>query len=240
MSTRKLLSALLVCYALTASEALAAPVIGGTTEILHFPIQDVILPANTAFNPTDVDVLADDVAALGTSTFTRSPQSGTTIEFTDGSFTGSGSHPLLGQFELLSGPDNGFAPMTMRQENVVQDAGDPGFDSGDPSSIVSAEMVEFVVPEYGVNLLDLGVSLEVRDSFFFTATFDGLPPSVGTLALGDPFLGPSSELPAYLAGTNDVVAVSTERRWIAAPEPNALVLIGTATALAGLAARRRC
>ena len=208
------------------ASSLAAPVGGGTTALWMFPIQDVILPANSPFNSSDSDVLADDVTAFGASVFQRQAQVGTTIELTDGHFFGTGAHPLLGNFELLTGTPHGFSPMTATLENVVQDPAHPGFASGDPASIVAADLVEFVVPDYGVNLLDLGVSLEVRDSFFFTAAFDGLPPSPGTVYTADPFTGTASLLPAYLAGTETLVAFSTERRLIAdVPEPTALVLL---------------
>ena len=221
----------LIFGGLVGPAALADPVVSGTTLLPMFPIQDVILPANSPFNPTGQDVLADDVTAYGTSTFHREAQMGTTIEMTDGEFFGTGVHPLLGRFELLTGMPYGFAPMTATLENVVQNPADPGFASGDPSSIVSADLVRFTVPNYGVNLLDLGVSLEVRDPFFFTATFDGLPPSPGTVYTSDPFTGPASLLPAYLAGTNTLVGFSTERRLIAAvPEPTTVVsLVGMAS-----------
>ena len=202
----------------------AAPVVGGVTGLPMFPIQDVILPAGSPFNMMGTtDLLVDDVTASGTSIFTRMPQVGTTIDLVDGHFIGTGTHPILGSFELRTGAPYGFDPMTARLENVMQDPNDPGFASGDPSSISSADLVEFVVPNYGVELLDLGVSLEIRDSFFFTAQLDGLPPSPGTTATADPFTGPSSLLTAYIAGTNTIAGFSTERRWVAAvPEPSGL------------------
>ncbi|MCA9260602.1 MAG: hypothetical protein KDA61_15425, partial [Planctomycetales bacterium] len=211
----------------------------GTTSLPMFPIQDVILPAMSAFNTLAEDVLADDVTAKGASIFTRQAQVGSTILLTDGNFFGTGTHPLLGRFELLTGAAYGFDPMTARLENVVQDASHPGFATGDPASVISADLVEFVVPNYGVNLLDLGVSLEVRDSFYFTSTFDGLPPSPGTPYTADPYEGPTSMLPAYLAGTNEVVAYSTQRRLEALPEPSAGALFVTALGVAKFFSRRR-
>ncbi|QDU89738.1 hypothetical protein Pla175_31330 [Pirellulimonas nuda] len=226
-------SARLLIIWVTLSTATAAvyadPVVAGTTSLPMFPIQDVILPANSAFNPNDFAVLADDVTAMGPSIFTRLAQVGSTIQMVDGYFSGTGVHPMLGHFQLLTGAPNGFSPMTLTLENVVQDPSHPGFASGDPASIVSADAT-FVVPNYGVNLLDLGVSLEVRDSFFFKASFDGLPPSVGTVYTADPYEGQDSLLPAYLAGTNTVVAYSTQRRLVAVPEPASLVLASLAAA----------
>ncbi len=110
--------------------------------------------------------------------------------------------------------------------------------SGDLASIVSADLVEFVVPNYGVNLLDLGESLEVRDPVFFTATLDGLLPSPGTVYTADPYEGADSLLPAYIAGTDVVIGYSTQRRLIAAvPEPSIMLVL--TLELAGSAVARR-
>lgn len=213
--------ALVVCLCLSASLQ-AAIVSSGTTMLPMFPIQDLILPANSPFNPTSMDVLADDVTAFGTTVFTRQTQVGTTIELTNGNFFGTGSHALLGSFEIFAGAQYGLTPMTATLSNVLQDPNHPGFALGDPASIIFAD-AQFVVPNYGVRLIDLNVNLEVRDSFFFTASFDGLPPSPGTVYTAQPFTGASSLLPAYIAGTQTVVGFSTERRLIAAvPEPSAL------------------
>lgn len=209
-----------LALASTATPVKSAPVVAGTTELPMFAIQDVILPAMSPFNPTDADVLADDVTAFGSSIFARQAQVGSTIELTDGHFYGTGSHPLLGNYELLAGTPYGFDPMTATLDNVVQDPSHPGYAAGDPASIVSAELVHFTVPNYGVNLLDLGVSLEIRDSFYFTSTFDGLPPSKGTLYTADPYEGEASLLPAYIAGTDTVIGYSTQRRLVAVPEPS--------------------
>lgn len=221
----------------SATVTLADPVVAGVTSLPMLPIQDVILPANSTFNPNDFDVLADDVTAMGVSVFTRLAQVGDTIELVDGSFFGTGTHPLLGPFELVTGAAYGFSPMTARLENVVQDPLHPGYASGDPASIISADLVEFVVSNYGVNLLGPGVSLEVRDSFFFTASFDGLPPSAGTVYTADPYEGAASLLPAYIAGTDTVIGFSTQRRLIAVPEPASLYLAGIGALV--VAARRR-
>lgn len=230
------LTAIVVCLAGTCQHAAALPVVAGTTSLPMFPIQDVILPAMSAFNPSDTDLLADDVSVFGDSVFDRMEQTGTTIEFVNGSFTGSGVHPLLGNYRLLTGPDNGLTGMTGTATNVVQDPNHPGYATGDPASVVSGDFV-FTVPEYNVELLDLSVVLEVRDSFFFEATFDGLPPSPGTLYVANPYEGDASLLPAYLAGTNDIVGYSTQRRLIAAPEPAAALLL--AAGGLGLLTRRR-
>ena len=180
-------------------------------------------PLGARSNMGTSDLLVDDITASGTSIFVRTPQVGSTIELQDGHFFGTGTHPILGSFELTTGAPYGFDPMTARLENVVQDPNHPGFSNGDPASIIGADLVEFVVPNYGVNLIDLGVALEVRDSFFFTGQLDGLPPSPGTTATAVPFTGAASLLTAFIQGTDTVAGFSTERRWVAAvPEPRGI------------------
>lgn len=221
----------LTTLALLPTTCQAALVVSGTTVLPGFPVQDLILSPGTPFNTGTSEVLLPDVRVFGSSVFDRAGQVGTTIEMSNGSFSGDGFYgdPAaggLGNFTLRTGSANGFAPMTALLENVVQDPNHPGFGAGDPASIISAD-VTFVVPDWGVSLTDLGVELEVRDPFFFTGTYDGLPPSAGN-QIADPFIGTASDrLEVFIAGTNTIIGFSANRRYIAAvPEPGCLGLLG--------------
>ena len=217
-----------------APPAPAAPITAGRTTLTVFPIQDIELLPNTFLNPTGSSILLDDVTSFGSATFDRQAQVGSTIQLTNGRFSGTGFHPALGPFEL-------FSPNTsMTITNVVQDPTDPGFATGDPSSFASGNVV-LHVPDYGARLAN-GLVLSVRDPFLFEATFDGLPPSPGTLYRSNPF-----DLRLNLYATNPatgqevVVAQSFHRFLIEAaapvPEPSSLLLLTVGAA--GLAARRR-
>ncbi len=121
---------------------------------------------------------------------------------------------------------------------VEQDDTDPGFPSGDPSSLSFAN-VRYTVVNYGVRLDDLGVELEVRDPFSFVGTFDGLPPSKGNM-IADEFFGDNDRLAVYITGTNDVIGWSANRRLLSAvPEPSSLAFLAVATVTGACRWRRR-
>lgn len=223
MRTSIHLSAL--CVVLTiilAQDCQAALVIGGTNELPVIADQRVIIPVGSPLHPggeNDIDLGV--VSARGAWTFERQQQVGDTIEFVDGSFFGRGELEGFGEFSLVGGQPFGFDPIMATLSNVVQDPDDPGYASGDPSSIISGDL--FInVPDYGIRFDD-GPNLEVRDPFAFTSEFDGLPPSPGTLYVSDPF---DQELEAYLEGTDDVAAISTNRILTAVPEPSSGGLFG--------------
>ena len=211
-------SLLLAFAALTfmTPRAHAQPLIDGSTVTLNLqPTQTFVIPAGTpGFNPGDQPLIRT-VTGVGASTFTVD-LSGSTLQLVNGSFFGVGFDEVLGPFELFTGPDNGFDPMTITFENVV---GDPS--TGD----FTADVLEFTVANYGAILLAAGVELEVRDSFFFTGgTFNGLPPTPAVTTFADPFDGTASELEVFIRGTDTVVGISTERLVAIIPEPNACVL----------------
>lgn len=202
--------------------ARAAVVTSGLSALPGQPVQDLILSPGTPFNPGQTEVRLADVTATGVTLFERATQVGNRIDMSNGRFTGTGTYQGLGNFTLKTGQPNGFTPMTAVLENVVQDANHPGFATGDPASIISAN-ITYTVPNWGVRLDDLGIELEVRSPFSFTGTLNGLPPTVAT-TIADPQIGSGQDRQAvFLAGTNTVIGFSTNRRYIfaAVPEPSA-------------------
>lgn len=212
--------AVILCLATSvffSSNLQAALVVGGSNSLPVNAIQRVIIPVGSPLhdgsaNPIDLG----DVAALGAWSFDREAQVGTTIEFVNGNFFGRGTLAGIGDFSLVGGPAHGFDPIVATLSNVEQDPNDPGFATGDPSSISAGDLL-ITVPNYGIRF-DGGPNLELRDPFQFVADFDGLPPSVGTVYTSLPF---DQELFAYLEGTNTVAAISTNRILVAVPEPSA-------------------
>lgn len=227
----------LMLLLLIASESRAELIGAGETRYRVRPIQDLILAPNTTFNPTDDEVYIADVEGIGFSRFDRLAQVGTEIQLINGRFSGTGFNAALGNFTLTTGgPD--FDPMTMLLTNVQQDDTDPGYASGDPSSLSFAN-VRLTVANFGVRLDDLGVDLEVRDPFSFVGTFDGLPPSRDNLIV-DEIFGDNDRLAVYIAGTNDVVGWSANRRLLSAvPEPSSLAFLAVATVTGACRWRRR-
>jgi len=191
-----------------------ANVVSGTNVLPVDALQQVLIPVGSPLNNTNQEINLGDVSALGAWTFQRQAQQGSTIQFTDGSFFGQGSVPGIGGFDLVGGMPFGFGEITATLSNVVQNPADPGFATGDPSSITSGDL-HIEVPNYGIRF-DSGVDLELREPFVFDSSFDGLPPSVGTQYDSTPL---DQALTAYLAGTNIAAAVSTNRHLFALPEP---------------------
>ncbi|MEQ8848881.1 hypothetical protein [Botrimarina sp.] len=219
---------------------------GSRVTIPQAATQNFVIPGGTPFNPdpTAADIVLT-VTAVGASTFTVD-LSGPTPLLVDGSFFGVGADPTLGRFELVTGPDYGFDPMTMTFENLVGDV--PGGD-------FTADVVAFTVPNYGVNLIDAGANLIVPDSFFFTgAAYDGLPPSAGITLFADPFEanpptgpddpvladGSSSYLPAFVAGGGPFAGYSTSRSVTTLPEPATSLTLAAGLAGFAIGCRRRC
>ncbi|MFN3189885.1 MAG: PEP-CTERM sorting domain-containing protein [Aureliella sp.] len=215
-----------------------ALVVGGTTTFEFTPIQDITLfaggPLMLGSQVDFVDANGTGVVADGLGQFERVQQTQAgTIELINGVFTGTGTLPGFGNFELLAG-NNGFDPVTATLTNVVQDPNHPGFDAGSPLSIISAD-ITMTVPNYGARLVDQGgIILEVRDSFFFEGSIDGLPLRSPTRFDSNPFDGAASELDIFLRGdnTNTPLGFSTRRYINAVPEPSAglasLLVLGLA------------
>lgn len=225
------------CLFLGIGKVEAALVVGGVTELAVMTVQDVVLAPGTELNPGTEAVVLEDVSVPGLFVFDRLDQVGNIIVLENGTFSGSGSDVRLGGGLTLTGGN--FTPMFGLLENVVQDPNHPGYGAGDPASVSSA-LLSLTITDYAVRLDDLGVDLEILDPFLFRAEFDGLPPSLGTEYLSDPFSGVESQLDIYLAGTDTIVGYSTNRRMFAVsavPEPGSFAAFSMLTGL--LVVRRR-
>lgn len=218
----------------------AAPIVAGTTLLPTRAIQDITLLANTVFNPTDQDILLDDVFGVGILRLDRAEQSGTTISISLSGGAYYGSHPALGDYKFGNVPPYTGADYFADITNVVQDPLNPGYASGSPTSFVSGDFLlggdsfafTFLTgPAAGITLIT-----DPSVPFSFTSHFDGLPPSPGTVLTNS---GPNF---LNVLFNGQVVATSSDRRIVvlsAVPEPSSVALLGVGTAGFLLIARKR-
>jgi hypothetical protein len=219
----------LLVAAFAGPPAAAGPIIAGSTLLRGTAIQDITLLPNTPFNPTDSPIVIDDLSGIGSITINRDTQVGSTIPIA--SLAGGlfyGSNPLLGSYVFGNVPPLTGADFSGVITNVVQDPNDPGFATGQPSSFQSGDF-SFGGASFGFEILSgpaAGIKLftDPNVPFSFTSTFDGLPPSAGTVLMNS---GPAV-LDVLFNG--QVVAQSSDRRIVlsAVPEPSSLTLCGVA------------
>lgn len=226
----------LTAFALVACPATAAPIVAGPTHLPSIAIQDITLLPGTPFNPTNAPIFLPGVSGTGFITLNRATQVGSTIPIptlAGGMFYGS--HPALGSYVFGNIPPLTGADFSGQITNVVQDPNDPGFASGSPSSFRSGDFT-FGGDSFGFEFLTgpaAGVRLYTDPSvpFEFSAVFDGLPPSPGTLLVNS---GPNVLNVTFLG---QVVATSSNRRILITPEPASVAVFGMT--LAGVVAVRR-
>lgn len=238
--TSRIASAFLLLAALTPYAA-ADPIVAGTTLLPGTAIQDITLLPNTPFNPTGSPILINDLFGIGSITINRDTQAGSTIPIL--SLSGGffyGSDPLLGSFVFGNIPPLTGADFSGVITNVVQNPLDPGFATGQPSSFQSGDF-SFYRASFGFEFLTgpaAGIKLFTDPAvpFSFTSTFDGLPPSAGTV------LNNSGPDVLNVLFNGQVVATSSDRRIVlsAVPEPSSLTLFCLAAVImGGYAAVRR-
>ena len=207
---------------------------GGTTYLPGTAIQDITLLPNTPFNPTGSSILFNDLYGVGSITINRDTQVGSTIPISSlsgGLFYGSDS--LLGSFVFGNIPPLTGADFSGVITNVVQNPSDPGFPTGQPSSFQSGDF-SFGGASFGFEFLTgpaagLKLFTDPAVPFSFSSTFDGLPPSAGTV------LNNSGTDVLNVLFNGQVVATSSDRRIVlsAVPEPSSLTLCGLAAVVAG-------
>ncbi len=220
--------AILLLAAVAATPVQAAGIVAGSTLLPGTAIQDITLLPNTPFNPTSSPILISGVSGVGSITINRDAQVGNTI--TIPSLAGGmffGSNPSLGSYVFGNIPPLTGADFSGVITNVVQNPADPGFATGQPSSFQSGNF-SFGGASFGFEFLTgpaAGVTLFTDPTvpFSFSSTFDGLPPSDGTVLVNS---GPDF-LNVLFNGV--VVAESSNRRIIlgSVPEPSSIVLLAT-------------
>jgi hypothetical protein len=231
----------LVILAAVAARPAEGQIVAGDTDLTGTASMDLTLLPGTPFNPTSSAITLDGVSGFGTIVIHRDAQTGTTISATLDGGMYYGSNPALGSYVFgnvlpLTGSD-----FTASITNVVQNPNDPGFATGQPSSFQSGN---FALGGASFDFMFLtgpaaGVELFTDPSvpFSFSSTFDGLPPSGGTVLMNS---GPDVLNVLYYppGGGSIVVAQSFDRTITLVPEPGSLALCGLGGVLA-YAYRRR-
>ncbi len=218
----------LLTVVVAGSPAGAAGIVAGTTVLPGEAIQDITLLPGTPFNPGPTPILISGVSGFGEITLNRDAQVGNTINIP--SLAGGmfyGSNPLLGSYVFGNIPPLTGADFSGSITNVVQNPLDPGFATGQPSSFQSGNF-SFSGASFGFEFLTgpaAGITLFTDPTvpFSFSATFDGLPPSPGTVLTNS---GPDS---LNVLFNGQVVAESSNRFIILdVPEPSSIALAGIA------------
>ncbi len=176
---------------LLASYAQAAPIAGGEATYEYFNGFISRLFPGTPFNPgpDPVDV---PVETNGVFVEVWEPQVGDTIDFEIVSVTATGN--LAGvPFQILAGVEQTpeLGPFLGSLTQIQQDPNDPGFATGNPSSLISARRVAAgafaqVFPD--------GTFAYGGAPYEFESTVDSLPYSVGSEFIGTI----SSEVPVFV------------------------------------------
>lgn len=246
--------AFLVLGVLAPSTSHATPIIAGSTTLYGTAIQDLTLLPGTPFNPGTTPFLISGLSGVGSITLNRDAEDGTTNTIAIPSLAGGlfygqnsnlppGTTYVFGNIPPLTGAD-----FSGSITNVVQNPLDPGFATGQPSSFESGNF-SFGGNSFGFEFLAgplAGIKLFTDPSvpFSFSATFDGLPPSPGTVLMNS---GTNVLNVLYFdaaLGVNIVVAQTSNRIIVlsAVPEPSSVVLLamgGLGLCCYGLRSRRK-
>jgi hypothetical protein len=237
IATVRIRYAVLLVAALAASSAQADPIVAGTTDLPGTAIMDLTIIGGTPLNPGSTFTIYG-LSGYGAITLNRDTQSGSTINIptlAGGMYNGFNSmlgfHYVFGNVGTLTGAD-----FSGSITNVTQN--DPNSDQ--PSSFQSGDF-SFGGNSFGFTLLDgpfAGLTLYTDPStpFRFSSTFDGLPPSNGTVLMNSG----TDVLNIYYG--NLLVAQSSNRMILlgTVPEPSSCLMVGMGTlAVVGYARRRK-
>ncbi|WP_145284738.1 PEP-CTERM sorting domain-containing protein [Pirellulimonas nuda] len=207
-------------------------------------IQDVTVFATASINPTGQELFFDDLFGVSSAGIVRETQVGDSIDLTLTGWAFEGSN-ALGDYRFGAvGPFTG-ADYSGVITNVVQDPTDPGFSTGAPSSFVSGDVFltgsSFAFEFLSGPLAGIVLVTDPAQNFAFEASFDGLPPSLGTVFT--PTAGSDAVLNVYLTDASGAlvewVGTSSDRRVITTPEPGSLTLLGLLGLLGFLPVRKR-
>jgi hypothetical protein len=218
---------------LIAPQLKADPIIAGTTELPGAAIQDITLPAFSPLNPGATPIVIQDLTGYGTITINRDAQVGSTITFdslSGGMYYGYNAELqaryVFGNIAPLTGAD-----FSGSITNVVQNTSDSGYSTGQPSSFQSGNFSlrgnSFGFEFLSGNYMGLTVFTDASVPFSFSSTFDGLPPSNGTVLVNS-----GTDVLNILYG-GQVIAQSSDRRIIISnsiPEPSGIILLSIGAA----------
>jgi hypothetical protein len=235
----RLVLALVALAAVAARPAWADLIVAGDTDLTGTAIMDLKLLPGTPFNMGTTPITLLGVSGYGTIVLHRDAEVGNTITATLDGGMYSGSYPGLGSYVFGNVPPLTGSDFTTSITNVTQNMSDPGFATGQPSSFQSGDFSlggnSFAFTFIGGPTLYTDPSVP----FSFSATFDGLPPSQGTVLMnsGPDVLNVLIDTP----GGPLVVAQSFDRRIVltTVPEPGSLALCGLGGVLAYAWRRRK-
>jgi hypothetical protein len=185
---RSVQSILLALIALALSVDLAttvqaAPIQAGSATYEYFNTFVTRLAPGTPFNlgPDPVDVTVESNGVL---TEVWEGQIGDTIDFEIVSLVQEGLFNGI-PFQIIGGVDETpeLGPFLGTYTDIVQDPLDPGFDAGDPSSLISA--FRRAAGPFAQVFID-GTYLYGADAYAFESTITGLPYPIGSEFVGTP------------------------------------------------------
>lgn len=230
---------------LAASVAHAAPIVAGSATQQYINIQRIrLFPSipGTFFNPFNptAEAVEFDLIASGSLTATWEAQVGNTMQHAvpNVQFTGlfPGNPPI--PFDLIV-DSPGLLPTTGQFSNVVQNPNDPGFATGDPSSLVSAD---YMNTAYFTQVLPDGTTIysDQDNPAVFTGTLTSLPYEVGQEFISTGGVDLYLQLGATIDQPNDLhIGRSLHAVVRVVPEPTSGTLAILGVLSLGLCRRRR-